>query len=429
MEKIKGACAVAVLTLLVSGNSLFNAAPAHAATCLADTPPPSNDFPGAVVAETSFESNNLLPFRANTAGTGTATVEDTQAKSGACSAFLHVTADAGSLANLSLPLGGGTTTAYADGWFNITTAGLAGNNVPYFRFFSGDTRIADVFRNNSNGQLWLRTATTPSGPFVYTRLRPAAVPLNAWHRISVRVSPDNEASVIQVWFDGVLIHSSNQNSTNATTLSRLQIGAEHRRQMGDSYIDNVVVKSSTVARVFSDVAPSDQFAAEIAWLAGSGITTGFPDGTFRPMGPVNRAAMAAFLYRFSGSPAYNPPATATFTDVPTNHQFYKEISWLMEQGITTGMTPTTFAPQVPVNRKDMAAFLYRFRGSPEVAVPAASPFADVPTNHQFFKEIMWLKDTGITTGFTETSYAPMMDVIRKDMAAFLFRYDAEFNAG
>jgi S-layer homology domain len=182
-----------------------------------------------------------------------------------------------------------------------------------------------------------------------------------------------------------------------------------------------------LAGPFVDVATTDQFAAEITWLKESGITTGFPNQTFQPFSSVNRAAMAAFLYRFSGDTTYVAPAVSPYTDVPTNHQFYKEIMWLTDQGITQGMTATTFAPQVAVNRKDMAAFLYRFNGEPEFAAPAASPFTDVATTGQFYKEIMWLRDAAITNGMTPTTYAPMVDVNRKDMAAFLFRYDAEFN--
>jgi hypothetical protein len=48
---------------------------------------------------------------------------------------------------------------------------------------------------------------------------------------------------------------------------------------------------------FSDVPPSHPFSDEIEWLADSGITTGYPDGTFRPGAPVTRQAMAAYLER------------------------------------------------------------------------------------------------------------------------------------
>ena len=175
---------------------------------------------------------------------------------------------------------------------------------------------------------------------------------------------------------------------------------------------------------FTDVQPNAQFFTEISWLKGTGITKGYPDGTFQPMTSVSRAAMAAFLYRSSGEPEVALPAESPFSDVPTNHPFYKEIMWLKDTGITKGMTATSFAPEVAVNRKDMAAFLYRFSGSPAYTAPAEATFTDVPDGHQFYNEVMWLKDTGITTGFTATSYAPLMDVNRKDMAAFLYRFDS-----
>jgi hypothetical protein len=51
---------------------------------------------------------------------------------------------------------------------------------------------------------------------------------------------------------------------------------------------------------FPDVAPGFWAFQEIEALAASGITTGFPDGTFRPTDPVTRAQMATFLARALG---------------------------------------------------------------------------------------------------------------------------------
>jgi len=48
---------------------------------------------------------------------------------------------------------------------------------------------------------------------------------------------------------------------------------------------------------FDDVATNHPFAAEISWLVDEDITTGFGDGTFRPGAAVSRQAMAAFLHR------------------------------------------------------------------------------------------------------------------------------------
>ena len=56
------------------------------------------------------------------------------------------------------------------------------------------------------------------------------------------------------------------------------------------------------------------------------------------------------------------PASATFTDVPTGHQFFKEIEALKASGITQGCTGTTYCPDQAVTRGQMAAFLARALG-------------------------------------------------------------------
>ncbi|GAA1730530.1 hypothetical protein GCM10009710_08910 [Aeromicrobium alkaliterrae] len=122
-------------------------------------------------------------------------------------------------------------------------------------------------------------------------------------------------------------------------------------------------------------------------------------------------------------PAYN------FTDVPGN-TFSYEIAWLSSRGITTGyVNPNgsrTFAPSAPVLREQMAAFLYRL-ADPEYAAPTVSPFADVPTSATFYRQISWLYETGISTGYVSPSgvrtFAPSAPVLREQMAAFLYRYD------
>ena len=232
------------LGLLVSGSLIFGSANAGmAATCQAGSAgPTSPTFTGTLVTATNFERNTLSPFVKGTSGTGTVAVTSPKAHSGTCSVRIRATNTAGSVANMRVGLAAGTKRANADAWVNITTGGLAGNNVPYVRFFSGSTRVADVFRNNANGQLWLRTAN-PSGTVTYTRLRAASVPLNTWQHIRMQVRADRARSSIQVWFGTVQVFNRTVTLPSAS-LSRVQFGAEHPRQMGDSYVDDVVVKRS-----------------------------------------------------------------------------------------------------------------------------------------------------------------------------------------
>ncbi|GAA1751917.1 S-layer homology domain-containing protein [Aeromicrobium alkaliterrae] len=174
------------------------------------------------------------------------------------------------------------------------------------------------------------------------------------------------------------------------------------------------------------------FSNEIAWLSTQGITTGYDNGngtfSFRPSDAVLREQMAAFLYRFENDGA-NPPSdapNATFTDSVGN-TFSKHIAWLAQRGITTGYADNTFRPSAPVLREQMAAFLYRLAGNPVVVLPETSPFADIPTTHTFYKQIVWLASTNITTGYVEPNgsktFKGSQPVLREQMAAFLFRYN------
>lgn len=170
---------------------------------------------------------------------------------------------------------------------------------------------------------------------------------------------------------------------------------------------------------FSDVAYTHPFCDDIDWLVAEGITTGYVDGTFKPSAGLSRMAMAAFIYRFAGSPTFPDPAVATFSDVPTSHPFFTEIEWMKAQGLTNGYADGTFRPASPISRMAMAAFLYRLAGSPAFTDPAVATFTDVTTAHPFFTEIEWMAATALVDGFSDGSFRPATAVTRDRMAAFL----------
>jgi hypothetical protein len=246
MIRLRRAGTIAALNLLVVAGLAVGATPAHAVTCAPATPAPTNNYPGTTVLATSFEAQTIAAtgFEAPvTAGSGTATVSDVTAHAGKCAAKLHVTTAAGSLANFSTPLPAGSKDVYADGWFNVTAKGVDGNNVPYFRFFTDGTRVLDVYRsNNGIGPLWLRVAS-PTGTPTYTRLVPT-VKLSSWHHLTLHAVANGAATTVEIWFDDKLVFTSRQVAIDVDTVSAVQLGAEHRRQAGDVYIDDVIIKSS-----------------------------------------------------------------------------------------------------------------------------------------------------------------------------------------
>lgn len=180
---------------------------------------------------------------------------------------------------------------------------------------------------------------------------------------------------------------------------------------------------------FNDIGDSG-FQSDIKWMHERGLSTGWADGTYRPYESMTREAMAAFMYRFAGSPAYSPPSQSPFSDVPPGHPFYKHISWMDATELATGWADGSYRPGESISREAMAAFLNRYAGkhcnvaAAGAAAPAVSPFKDMTPSSAFYKEISWMNVAGISTGWADGTYRPAGDVTREAMAAFIHRSDS-----
>lgn len=189
---------------------------------------------------------------------------------------------------------------------------------------------------------------------------------------------------------------------------------------------------------FTDVNEGTSHAQDIWWLAAKGISTGYPDGTFKGQDTVVRQDMAAFLYRLAGSPAYTPSQAdkKQFVDVTEKTPHAREIWWMVSTGLTQGYGDGTFRPQNAVTRADMAAFMRRFykafsqhdqfrNWTP--SSKAKQRFLDVNSATNKCEDIWWLGATGISLGFADARFDPTGSVVRQDMAAFLHRLNSRAN--
>lgn len=189
---------------------------------------------------------------------------------------------------------------------------------------------------------------------------------------------------------------------------------------------------------FTDVNEGTSHAQDIWWLAAKGISTGYPDGTFKGQDTVVRQDMAAFLYRLAGSPAYTPSQAdkKQFVDVTEKTPHAREIWWMNSIGLTQGYGDGTFRPQNAVARADMAAFMRRFYNAFSKhdqfrnwtpSSKAKQRFVDVNSATNKCEDIWWLGATGISLGFADGRFDPTGSVVRQDMAAFLHRLDSRAN--
>ena len=114
--------------------------------------------------------------------------------------------------------------------------------------------------------------------------------------------------------------------------------------------------SVDVTEMFSDVTKNWAYPG-IQYCVTHGIMGGMGDGTFAPTGTTTRAQIVQILYNLEGTPAVS--GTTPFTDLTAN--WYKPaILWAYQNNVVAGTSPTTFAPDQPVTREQIAVILTQY---------------------------------------------------------------------
>ena len=170
---------------------------------------------------------------------------------------------------------------------------------------------------------------------------------------------------------------------------------------------------------FRDVTRYDYFYNAVKWAAENGIASGTSRYTFSPDAVCTRAQTVTFLWRAAGSPmpSYR---ISPFTDVNYGDYYYNAVLWAVEQGITTGLTATTFGPDKTVTRGQVAMFLYRAASA--VKPNITNSFTDVKSTAYNYDAILWAYDNRITTGTSTTTFSPDAFCTRAQIVTFLYRF-------
>ena len=165
---------------------------------------------------------------------------------------------------------------------------------------------------------------------------------------------------------------------------------------------------------FGDVDGDRFFAEAVQWSVDNQIT-GIDGSCFAPDEPVSRGETAVWMWRMAGEPE---AAAHSFVDVTAASQ-QQPVAWMVDVGVTTGTSDTTFSPDRGLSRVEVAAFLWRLAGKPEAV---AHSFVDVLSDWQQ-GPVSWMAATGITTGTSPTEFSPDGTLNRAELVTFLYRYN------
>lgn len=117
----------------------------------------------------------------------------------------------------------------------------------------------------------------------------------------------------------------------------------------------------------------------------------------------------------------NPSGRPPFNDISEDDWFFDDVSYVWNKGIMTGISGSAFAPQTLASRAMLVTVLYRMEGSPAVQ-KGEDFFNDVEPGSYYENAVIWASQNGIVNGVTSTRFAPYENVLREQLAVFLYRY-------
>lgn len=174
----------------------------------------------------------------------------------------------------------------------------------------------------------------------------------------------------------------------------------------------------TYPDTFKDVKAGRFYSGAVQWASQQEITTGYSDGTFRPDVACTRWQMVVFLWRLYGQPVAD--TIHEFTDVPKDAIYYDAVQWAYEEGITKGMSDSTFGPNVTVNRGMVVTMLWRLDGSKVDPMGDEIPFVDeIPLAYQ--PAVRWMSDKGVVLGFGDNTFRAKEPCTRGQIVTFMHR--------
>ena len=165
---------------------------------------------------------------------------------------------------------------------------------------------------------------------------------------------------------------------------------------------------------FQDVPPGAYFHDPVLWAARNGITNGTSDTTFSPYRTCTIAHILTFLWRAAGSP--EPTIENPFTDIPEGEYYEKAAVWAYEKGMVSG---EEFKNWTPCTRAAAMEYFWILAGSPQSGTMI---FRDVDPEAEYAWAVAWAVEHGITTGVTPLTFAPDEICTRGHIVTFLYRW-------
>ena len=184
--------------------------------------------------------------------------------------------------------------------------------------------------------------------------------------------------------------------------------------------------ATDVSEIFTDVPANHWAQAAIQYVYDNGLMTGVSDTAFAPEATTIRAMIASMLARLEN---VTSAADAGFSDVTADDWYATAVNWAAANGIVSGISDDTFAPNDPITREQLAAMLMNYaqwKGQDTSARADLSHYSDAENTSSWANDVLsWAVAEGLLTGVTDDTIAPQVHATRAQVAAILQRFLSE----
>ena len=174
---------------------------------------------------------------------------------------------------------------------------------------------------------------------------------------------------------------------------------------------------------FTDVNEGDWFYDVVLYAYENGLMTGTSADTFAPNTATTRGMIVSMLARLEG---VTSAEDAGFADVAANDWYATAVNWAASVGVVNGYEDNTFRPNAPITREQMAAILYNYadyKGYDVRARADLSDYADAASISSWAEDVLaWANAEGLINGMTATTIDPQGATTRAQTAAMFERF-------
>lgn len=270
----------------------------------------------------------------------------------------------------------------------------------------------------------LRTELADGQYYDYTvYIQPTVYTLKAGHTAEVTISLSNNSGVALTVDNSATYVDIPVHSTSSNG------GGHSGGSSGGNAADTQPPADNTTGSAvqtgsFSDVNTGNWYYSAVEYVAKKGIMTGISASSFGPNLDTTRGMIVTILYRLENQPMGTE--AAAFSDVRAGQYYADAIAWANANGIVTGYGNGLFGPNDAITREQMAAILYRYAQYKEYDVSASAEltaFSDAASVSGYAVDAMkWANAAGLINGVTSSKLAPGNSAVRAQVASILMRF-------